>query len=118
MNRIESDQFRQQLEALLRQFERSLQGQLSPRTIRRHTRVIAVLIDYLGWNYEVCRFEGIRRGMVCSRFRRWYATNLQDCTETQVNTSVKKFFAFLVYEKGIAIGKDVFTGLKLKPPAS
>jgi hypothetical protein len=52
--------------------------------------------------------------MVCSRFRRWYCSKIGDFTESEVNVSVKKFFAFLVYEQKIAIGKDVLTGLKIK----
>ena len=118
MNNIESDDFRNYLKVLLGQFKRSLQGQLTHRTIRRHVTVIGVLIDYLSCDCGVCCFEAIRRGMVCSRFRQWYCTNMQDCAETQVNTSVKKFFTFLVCEKGIAVGQDVLTGLKIKCPVS
>lgn len=114
----ESEIFRKELEALLGQFERARQGQLTSRTLRRHATVVQALIDFLCCDCGVGSFAAVRRSMVCSRFRQWYCTNMQDRTETQVNTVVKTFFAFLVFEKGIVIGKDVFTGLKLKPPPS
>lgn len=116
MDSLENERFQKRLEALEKSFKRSLQGQLSERTIRRHGSVIQLLIDYLCWDCNVSSFAAIQRGMVCSRFRQWYCCNIQDLTESQVNTAVRKFFTFLVHEKGILIGPDVMKGLKIKAP--
>lgn len=100
MDNVESEHFRNHMAALQRQFERSLQGQLSDRTIRRHATVVSALIDYLCCDCGIYSFPAIRQGMVCSRFRQWYCSNLQDRTETQVNTAVKKFWLFRNWRGG------------------
>jgi len=109
----DSEQFRKELEQQADQFEAFLKSKLKPRTIYQHMVVIGHLVDFLCFNYGVTQFEDIRRGMVCSSFRRWYCSNMQDRTESEVNTSVKKFFHFLVMEQGISVGKDVLIGLKI-----
>ncbi|MCI5138799.1 MAG: hypothetical protein D3922_10375 [Candidatus Electrothrix sp. AR1] len=109
----DSEQFRKELERQASQFEIFLQAKLKPRTVYRHVVVIGNLIDFLCFDCGVMQFEDVRRGMVCSSFRRWYCSNMQDRTESEVNTSVKKFFHFLVKEQGISIGKDVLIGLKI-----
>ena len=110
----DNDQFRKELNIHLTQFEIFLQPKLKPRTISRHLVVISNLIDFLCFDCGVGSFQDIRRGMVCSRFRQWYCSNMADLTESQVNTSVKKFFSFLVFEQGVSIGQDVLKGLKIK----
>ena len=112
-NEDNSEPFRKELEQQARQFEVFLQAKLKPRTIYRHAVVIGNLIDFLCFDCEITRFEDIQRGMVCSRFRSWYCSNMQDRTESEVNTSVKKFFHFLVTEQGIPVGNDVLVGLKI-----
>ena len=109
----ESEPFRKELEQQVGQFKTFLQAKLKFRTIYGHVVVIGNLIDFLCFDCGVTRFEDIQRGMVCSRFRNWYCSNMQDRTESEVNTSVKKFFHFLVTEQGIPIGKDVLVGLKV-----
>ena len=106
--------FKTELKVQLAQFEIFLQQNLKPRTIFRHSCVIDTLIDFLCFDCNVRNFQEIRRGMVCSRFRQWYCSNIADLSESQVNASVKKFFSFLVFEQRIAIAKDVLTGLKIK----
>ncbi len=39
---------------------------------------------------------------------------MADRTESQVNTSVKKFFSFLVTEQHITLNKDLLTGLGIQ----
>lgn len=109
-----NEDFRKELRNHLNQFEVFLQQKLKPRTIHRHLCVIDTLIDFLCFDCNVSDFQEIHRSLVCSRFRRWYCSKIGDFTESEVNTSVKKFFAFLVCEQGIAIGKDVLTGLNIK----
>lgn len=115
MHDDDNENFRSELKAQLAQFEVFLAGKLKPRTIYRHTVVVTTLISFLCFDCAVNDYREIRQGMVCSRFRRWYCSNIADLTESQVNTSVKKFVSFLVYEQGVSIGEDVLKGLKIKP---
>ncbi|WLE98630.1 MAG: hypothetical protein QTN59_07275 [Candidatus Electrothrix communis] len=108
-----SEQVRKELEQQLTEFEKFLQAKLKSRTVYGHAVVIGNLIDFLCFDCGVTRFQDIRRGMVCSRFRRWYCSNMQDRTESQVNTSVRKFFHFLATEQGVSVGTDVLVGLKI-----
>jgi hypothetical protein len=104
-NDLDNEEFRQELKLYLIQFKKSLQQTLKPRTIYQHTLVIDALIDFLCFDCNVSHFEEIRRSMVCSRFRQWYCSNIADRTESQVNSSVKKFFSFLIFEKRIIVDK-------------
>lgn len=106
--------FRKELEAKLSLFKIFLKENLKPRTIHRHVVVISNLIDYLCFDWGVSDYHQIRRGMVCSHFRRWYCSNIADLTESQVNTSVKKFFSFLLNEQNISVNEDVLKGLNIK----
>jgi glutamate-1-semialdehyde aminotransferase len=112
-NEDDSELFHKELERQADQFEAFLQAKLKPRTIYRHVVVIGNLIEFLCFDCGVTQFKEIRRGMVCSSFRRWYCSNMQDRTESEVNTSVKKFFHFLVREQGVSVGKDVLVGLEI-----
>ncbi|MFM7601972.1 MAG: hypothetical protein ACKO7R_12370 [Pseudanabaena sp.] len=114
MSIYDNERFRTELKVHLAQFEVYLQQKLKPRTIHRHLCVIGTLIDFLCFGCNVSNFQEIHRSIVCSRFRRWYCSKIGDFTESEVNTSVKKFFDFLVCEQKIAIGKDVLTGLNIK----
>jgi len=112
-NEDDGEQFRKELERQKGQFKTFLESKLKPRTIYRHMVVIGDLVDFLCFDCGVTQFKDIRRGMVCSSFRRWYCSNMQDRTESELNTSVKKFFHFLVTEQGVSVGKDVLAGLKI-----
>lgn len=105
--------FRKELEFQLGQFSLFLEEKLKPRTIHRHEVVIVNLIDFLCVDCDVSEYTQIQRGMVCSKFCNWYCSNMADLTESQVNTSVKKFFSFLIHEQDIPIGDDVLKGLKI-----
>jgi hypothetical protein len=95
------DQFREYFEEILKEYERYLLSQLSARTVRKHTAIISLLIDYLCFDCVVSSFEEITVGMVNSQFRKWHTSNIQDALESELKTAVKKFFNFLAQEKGI-----------------
>jgi hypothetical protein len=106
--------FREQLDSYCNDFEDYLMQSVTKRTAHKHSCVTSLLIDYLHWDCSVSSFSEITRGMVCSSFRRWYASKVADLSETEINTSVKKFFSYLVNERGVEVGKDILVGLKIK----
>lgn len=95
------DQFREYFEQILKEYERYLLSQLSERTVRKHTAIISLLIDYLCFDCAVSSFDEITVGMVNSQFRKWHTSNIQDALESELKTAVKKFFNFLAQEKSI-----------------
>lgn len=117
-NSANTDLFREELELYYIQFEAYLLQRLRPRTVNNHLAIIGTLIDYLCWDCQMTEFSQIKRGMVCSQFRRWYCGHTGEL-ESQVETSVKKFFTYLITVQAIPLGQDVMKGLeiKLKPMA-
>jgi site-specific recombinase XerD len=103
LERFEKDKepMRKQLEQCARDFELVLTQQYAPKTVRKHTAIIALCIDFVCWNTEVCRIEEITRGIANSYFRQWYLSKVGDRTESELKTAIKKFFQFLDQEKGI-----------------
>ena len=103
LERFEKDKepMRKQLEQCARDFELVLTQQYAPKTVRKHTAIIALFIDFVCWNTEVCRIEEITRGIANSDFRQWYLSKVGDRTESELKTAIKKFFQFLDQEKGI-----------------
>jgi site-specific recombinase XerD len=103
LERFEKDKepMRKQLEQCARDFELVLTQQYAPKTVRKHTAIIALFIDFVCWNTEVCRIEEITRGIANSYFRQWYLSKVGDRTESELKTAIKKFFQFLDQEKGI-----------------
>jgi hypothetical protein len=63
---------RKQLEQCARDFERVLTQQYAPKTVCKHTAIIALFIDFVCWDTDVRRIEGIMRGIANSYFRQWY----------------------------------------------
>jgi site-specific recombinase XerD len=92
---------RKQLEQCARDFERVLTQQYAPKTVRKHTAIIALFIDFVCWDTDVRRIEEITRGIANSYFRQWYLRKVGDRTESELKTAIKKFFQFLDQEKGI-----------------
>jgi site-specific recombinase XerD len=92
---------RKQLEQCARDFERALAQQYAPKTVRKHTAIIALFIDFVCWDTDVHRIEEITRGIANSAFRQWYLRKVGDRTESELKTAVRKFFQFLDQEKGI-----------------
>jgi site-specific recombinase XerD len=92
---------RKQLEQCARDFERVLTQRYAPKTVRKHTAIIALFIDFVCWDTDVRRIEEITRGIANSYFRQWYLRKVGDRTESELKTAIKKFFQFLDQEKGI-----------------
>jgi site-specific recombinase XerD len=92
---------RKQLEACARDFAHALAQQYAPKTVRKHTAIIALFIDFVCWDTDVRRIEEITRGIANSAFRQWYLRKVGDRTESELKTTIKKFFQFLAQEKGI-----------------
>ena len=103
LERFEKDKepMRKQLEQCARDFEHVLTQQYAPKTVRKHMAIIALFIDFVCWNTDVCRIEEITRGIANSYFRQWYLSKVGDRTESELKTAIKKFFQFLDQEKGI-----------------
>jgi site-specific recombinase XerD len=92
---------RKQLEQCARDFARALAQGYAPKTVRKHTAIIALFIDFVCWDTDVRRIEEITRGIANSAFRQWYRRKVGDRTESELKTAIKKFFQFLDQEKGI-----------------
>ena len=92
---------RTQLEQYADDFARTLAHQYAPKTVRKHTAIIALFIEFVCWQTDVERLEEITRGMANSAFRQWYLRKVGDRTESELKTAVRKFFQFLAQEKGV-----------------
>jgi site-specific recombinase XerD len=97
----DKEPLRKQLEQYARDFERTLAQQSAPKTVRKHTAIITLFIDFVCWDTDVRRLEEITRGIANSYFRQWYQRKVGDRTESELKTAIKKFFQFLAQEKGI-----------------
>jgi hypothetical protein len=94
---------RKQLEHCARDFARVLAEQYAPKTVRKHTAIIALFIDFVCWDTDVRRIEEIARGMANSSFRQWYLRKAGDRTEGELKTAIKKFFHLNVTRKQFQI---------------
>jgi len=92
---------RAQLEQYADDFARTLAHQYAPKTVRKHTAIITLFIEFVCWQTDVERLEEITRGMANSAFRQWYLRKVGDRTESELKTAVRKFFQFLAQEKGV-----------------
>jgi site-specific recombinase XerD len=92
---------RTQLEQYARDFAHALAQQYAPKTVRKHTLIIELFIDFVCWDTDVRRMEEITRGIANSAFRQWYLRKVGDRTVSELKTAIKKFFQFLDEEKGI-----------------
>jgi len=84
-----------QLEKLNTEFESFLGCSLTPKTVRKHSHVIGLFIDFLAWNTDVTSIDDITRGIANSYFRKWYLSKIGDLRESELKTAIKKFFRFL-----------------------
>ena len=103
LEQFENDKkpMRYQLEHCARDFARVLAQQYAPKTVRKHTAIIALFIDFVCYDTDVRRIEDITRGIANSYFRQWYLRKVGDRTESELKTAIKKFFQFLDRGKGI-----------------
>ena len=103
MNERKSEQeFRKELENLNQEFRQMLTKKYSQRTADKHYQVVDLFIDFICWDIQVKSMDEITRGMANSSFRKWYYSKVGDLRESELKTSIKKFFIFLDEEKGIA----------------
>jgi hypothetical protein len=92
---------RKQLEQCARDFERLLAQQYVPKTVRKHMAILALFIDFVCWDTDVRRIEEITRVIANSAFRQWYRRKVGDRTESELKTTIKRFFQYLDRNKGI-----------------
>ena len=102
---------RVQLEQYADDFARTLAQQYAPKTVRKHTAIITLFIEFVCWQTDVERLEEITRGMANSAFRQWYLRKVGDRTESELKTAVRKFFQFLAQDKGVR-NEAVLTSLQ------
>lgn len=102
MNKIKNElSFREELENLNQEFSQMLTEKYSKRTADKHYQVVDLFIDFICWDMQVKSMDEITRGMANSYFHKWYLSKIGDRTESELKTSIKKFFMFLDEEKGI-----------------
>jgi site-specific recombinase XerD len=92
---------RKQLEQCAHDFVHTLARQYTPKTVRKHEQILALFIDFVCWDTDVRRIEDITRGIANSHFRQWYQRKVGDRTESELKTTMKRFFHFLAEEKEI-----------------
>src|SRR5215470_20353361 len=92
---------RTQLEHGARDFTRALADHATPKTVRKHAAILTLFIDFVCWDTDVQRFDDITRGIANSQFRQWYHRKVGDRTDSELKTTLKRFFSFLAAEKGL-----------------
>ena len=97
----DKEPLRKQLERCAHDYTQVLARQYTPKTIRKHEQILALFIDFVCWDTDVRRIEEITRGIANSHFRQWYQRKVGDRTESELKTTIKKFFHFLAEEKSI-----------------
>jgi hypothetical protein len=94
--------FRQHLTSLNEEFAGYLSARYSPRTARKHSGIVEMLVEFLGNYTDVATIEEITRGMANTHFRQWYKRKVWDsATPDDLRVALKRFFQFLETEKGI-----------------
>lgn len=92
---------RRQLQQLNGEFKRFLGRSFTPKTVRKHSGVIELFIDFLEWHTDATSIDDITRGIANSYFRKWYLSKIADLRESEIKTAIKKFFRFLAEKKNI-----------------
>lgn len=94
---------RQYMNALNAEFAAYLAAKYVPKTVRKHTGIIDMFIEFICRHTDVEQIEEITRGMVNSHFRSWYKKKVWDsATDNDLRVALRKFFQFLATEKGIS----------------
>lgn len=97
----EREPFKQLLEQLNQEFADFLAAKYVVKTVRKHTGIVDMFIEFICRNTDVEKIEDITKGMVNSQFRSWYKRKVWDsATESDLHVALKKFFQFLATEKG------------------
>jgi hypothetical protein len=96
--------FKRSLERLNQEFADFLDAKCVAKTVRKHTGIVDLFIDFICRYTDVETIEDITKGMVNSQFRSWYKRKVWDsATESDLRVALKKFFQFLAAEKGLSI---------------
>jgi site-specific recombinase XerD len=104
--------FKRSLEKLNQEFADFLAAKYVPKTVRKHTGIVDMFIEFICRQTDVEKIEDITKGIVNSQFRSWYKRKVWDsATETDLRVALKKFFQFLATEKGI-VHQKVLDALK------
>lgn len=104
--------FRESLEQLNKEFSDFLATRYVPKTVRKHTNIVGLFIHFICGYSDVENLDEITKGIVNSQFRSWYKRKVGDsATESDLRVALKKFFHFLVTEKGI-VNQKVLDALK------
>lgn len=94
--------FRQYMNALHAEFASNLATKYVPKTVRKHTSIVDMFIEFICRHTDVEQIEEITRGMVNSHFRSWYKKKVWDSlTDNDLRVALRKFFQFLAAKKGI-----------------
>ena len=94
--------FRQYMLSLNQEFEDYLSSRFSERTVRKHTSIVSLFIDFICKQTDVESLEEITRGMVNTHFKKWWKRKVWDSTTpNELRVALKKFFQFLASEKQI-----------------
>lgn len=104
--------FREYLESLNEEFAEHLTQRFSERTVRKHTSIVAMFIEFLVRYTDVESIDEITRGIANTHFQKWYKRKVWDSsTPNDLKTALRKFFTFLSQEKGIT-NENILKGLQ------
>ncbi len=104
--------FRQYMNALNAEEAEYLATKYVQKTVRKHTGIVDMFIEFICRQTDVEKLEEITRGMVNSHFRSWYKKKVWDsATDSDLRVALRKFFQFLATEKGIT-NQKVLDALK------
>jgi site-specific recombinase XerD len=94
--------FRESLVQLNHEFSDFLETKYVPKTVRKHTMIVDMFIEFICAHTDVEQIADITKGIVNSHFRSWYKRKVWDsATESDLKVALRKFFQFLSTEKGI-----------------
>jgi site-specific recombinase XerD len=104
--------FREYLESLNDEFAGHLAQKFSERTVRKHTGIVSMFIEFVIRQTDVENIDEITRGIANTHFRKWYKRKVWDsATENDLKVALRKFFTFLSEKKGIT-NEKALKGLK------
>ncbi|SMP63911.1 hypothetical protein SAMN06295888_11160 [Desulfonatronum zhilinae] len=84
--------FRNALLGLNDEFHEHLLKKFKPVTVRRHTMIVELFIEFLCRHTDVMQIEDITRGMVNTHFKKWWKKKVWDSTTPeQITAAMKKF---------------------------
>lgn len=104
--------FKQLLLSLCDDFSVVIEKKYVKKTVRKHTGIVKLFIDFVCNYTDVQNISEITKGMVNSHFRKWWKRKVWDSTtENELRIALKKFFMFLAEDKSI-VNMAVLNALK------